>query len=151
MWPDNFSPSPSHAFLRLLYDKGILRRVFTQNIDTLERAAGIPPEKIMESHGSFGTASCVDCRSAYPAQECETQIKAGKIPVFCNKCPGLIKPDIVFFGEDLPERFLNLRKTDMQRADALIIMGTSLQVQPFAGLVDYVGKDVPRLLINLET
>lgn len=61
-----------------------------------------------------------------------------------------MKPDIVFFGENLPVRFFTSMKMDFPRCDLLIIMGTSLQVQPFAGLVSRVSKSCPRLLINME-
>lgn len=62
----------------------------------------------------------------------------------------MIKPDIVFFGESLPERFFKCIKKDFKKCDLLIIMGTSLVVHPFAGLIHMVGKKCPRLLINLE-
>lgn len=62
---------------------------------------------------------------------------------------GLVKPDIVFFGEGLPKRFFD-RLGDLKKADLLLVMGTSLQVQPFASLVDRVAPDCPRVLLNLE-
>lgn len=62
MWPDNFKPSPTHAFIKLLEDKLLLHRCYTQNIDTLERAAGVSDGKIVEAHGSFATASCSRCK-----------------------------------------------------------------------------------------
>ena len=63
---------------------------------------------------------------------------------------GLVKPDIVFFGEQLPERFFELADSDLRQCDLLIILGTSLKVQPFASLVGHVREDVPRVLINRE-
>lgn len=68
----------------------------------------------------------------------------------CYKCKGLVKPDIVFFGESLPGRFFTHAEEDMPKCDLLIIMGTSLVVYPFAALQDLVGDDCPRLLINRE-
>lgn len=68
----------------------------------------------------------------------------------CEECDGLVKPDIVFFGEALPERFFRLVECDFPKADLLIIMGSSLVVQPFASLVDRVKSHVPRLLLNRE-
>ena len=62
----------------------------------------------------------------------------------------MIKPDIVFFGEQLPDRFHSLIGKDFRNADALIVMGTSLQVMPFASLINSVRPQVPRLLINIE-
>ncbi|DBB05735.1 hypothetical protein WJX77_006542 [Trebouxia sp. C0004] len=63
---------------------------------------------------------------------------------------GLVKPDIVFFGEGLPARFFQYMATDFSKADLLIVMGTSITVQPFASLIDKVRSDVPRVLINRE-
>lgn len=69
----------------------------------------------------------------------------------CTRCAALVKPDIVFFGENLPDRFYRLPDTDFGECDLLIVMGTSLEVHPFAGLINMVGKRCVRLLINLET
>ncbi|XP_068854482.1 NAD-dependent protein deacetylase sirtuin-2 isoform X3 [Aphelocoma coerulescens] len=68
----------------------------------------------------------------------------------CEKCQGLVKPDIVFFGENLPSRFFALLESDFEKVDLLLIMGTSLQVQPFASLISRVPTNTPRLLINKE-
>jgi NAD-dependent SIR2 family protein deacetylase len=63
---------------------------------------------------------------------------------------GLVKPDIVFFGESLPKEFFNKLEDDFEKCDLLIVMGTSLKVQPFASLTGLVSKDCPRLLINRD-
>lgn len=68
----------------------------------------------------------------------------------CTKCQNFVKPDISFFGEDLPARFNKLAAVDFIECDLLIVIGTSLQVRPFADLIKRVGRDVPRLLINRE-
>jgi len=77
------------------------------------------------------------------------QIFSDKIPI-CEKCPGVVKPDIVFFGENLPDKFYSSINGDFHQADLLIVMGSSLVVQPFASLVNKVRDDCPRLLINRE-
>lgn len=66
------------------------------------------------------------------------------------ECGGYVKPDIVFFGESLPPRFVNFSRQDCGKADLLIVMGTSLKVYPFAGLINQVPRFCPRLLINRE-
>ena len=76
-------------------------------------------------------------------------IEAGE-PVRCEYCGGLCKPDIVFFGESLPPRFFRLMQTDFAECDLLIVMGTSLTVQPFASIVEAPHARTPRLLINRE-
>ncbi|KAL2763264.1 NAD-dependent protein deacetylase sirtuin-2 isoform 2, partial [Daubentonia madagascariensis] len=68
----------------------------------------------------------------------------------CEKCQSVVKPDIIFFGENLPARFFSCMQSDFQKVDLLIIMGTSLQVQPFASLISKAPLSTPRLLINKE-
>ena len=222
--PGRFRPTPTHHFIRLLERKGLLLRCFTQNIDGLERVAGISPERIVEAHGSFADAHCVACRRQHGIRWWRERIEAGDIPrceavlevkppppapsetdvealrrkleeatlkrkedIFslANQmavarakreveqaeeqmvqaplarakweaepksytCEGLVKPDIVFFGEGLPPRFSYLAARDGAGADLLIVMGTSLQVMPFAGIIGRVGPLCPRLLVNRE-
>ncbi|XP_013410275.1 NAD-dependent protein deacetylase sirtuin-2-like isoform X2 [Lingula anatina] len=154
LWPGSFKPTPCHYFLRLLHEKDLLLRAFTQNIDTLERVAGVPEEKLVEAHGTFATSHCVDCRQKYSQEWIKEKIFAGKDSVpTCEKedCNGLVKPDIVFFGESLPSLFIERVGKDLPKCDLLIVMGTSLKVQPFASLVSRVDPSCPRLLINLES
>lgn len=163
-----------------MHKKGFLKRLFTQNVDTLERQAGLPGDAIVEAHGSFATAHCLNCRQEYQAEELRPRIAKGEV-IRCDKpackktMKGLIKSDIVcellfchytrmilldqstnclacpsVFGESLPATFFQ-RLSDFRTCDLLITIGTSLKVQPFASLIDRVGDDVPRLLINLES
>ncbi|XP_055622969.1 NAD-dependent protein deacetylase Sirt2 [Toxorhynchites rutilus septentrionalis] len=148
LYPGTFKPTPSHYFVKLLQQKGLLIRHYTQNIDTLERIAGISEDKIVEAHGTFFTNHCLQCKIAYPLEFVKEKIFADEIPTCA--CGGVIKPDIVFFGEGLPERFHVLPHKDFAECDLLIIMGTSLTVQPFASLVEYVNDDCVRLLINRD-
>ncbi|XP_068619009.1 NAD-dependent protein deacetylase sirtuin-2 [Battus philenor] len=149
LYPGSFKPTISHYFIRLLHEKGLLLRHYTQNIDTLERVAGLPENKIVEAHGTFYTSHCLDCRKEYSLEYVKEIIFADQIPI-CTECPGIIKPDIVFFGESLPDRFQQCLQEDFQKCDMLIIMGSSLEVQPFASLIDMVPDWCPRLLINRE-
>ncbi len=133
----------------MLQDKGLLLRHYTQNIDTLERIAGIEEEKLVEAHGTFYTNHCVDCNKEYSMEWVKEQIFSDNVPT-CTECNGIVKPDIVFFGENLPDRFHILPHRDFKQCDLLIIMGTSLTVQPFASLIDYVSDNCVRLLINRD-
>nr|XP_020662646.1 NAD-dependent protein deacetylase sirtuin-3, mitochondrial isoform X1 [Pogona vitticeps] len=148
LYPGNYRPNYAHYFLRLLLDKGLLLRLYTQNIDGLERVAGIPPDKLVEAHGTFATATCTVCRRSYPGEDFRGDVLADKIPK-CPICTGIIKPDIVFFGEELPHRFF-LHVTDFPMADLLFIIGTSLEVEPFASLAGAVRSSIPRVLINRD-
>ena len=136
--------------MKLLYDKGRLLKLFTQNIDGLERAAGVPPEMMVEAHGSFATQHCLDCKASYPDDLMKQAIEKA-LPPQClePECNGLVKPDVVFFGQGLPEIF-NLNRTLPAAADLCIVMGTSLSVQPFASLPSICGEGIPRILINME-
>lgn len=147
LYPGSFNPTPSHYFVRLLHDKGLLLRHYTQNIDTLERIAGIPDEKLVEAHGTFFTNHCLGCRKLYSMEWMKDQIFSDHVPT-CEDCNSVVKPDIVFFGENLPETFYTLPAKDFNKCDLLIIMGTSLEVQPFASLIDRAGPKCVRLLIN---
>ncbi|KAJ6779456.1 hypothetical protein PWT90_00761 [Aphanocladium album] len=150
LYPGRFHPTISHVFLSLLAKKGLLHMLFTQNIDCLERAAGVPPEKIIEAHGSFATQRCIDCQKEFPDDEMRTHVQNGDVPRCIDRsCHGLVKPDIVFFGEALPRDFSEKSHMTVM-ADLALIIGTSLQVYPFAGLPQMVRESMPRVLFNME-
>ncbi|XP_019751026.1 NAD-dependent protein deacetylase sirtuin-3 isoform X1 [Hippocampus comes] len=146
LYPGSHRPNYIHYFIRMLHHKGLLLRVYTQNIDGLEKLCGIPDDKLVEAHGSFATASCHLCYTPYPAEEAKRAIMNGDIPT-CTFCAATVKPDVVFFGEDLPQKYF-LHAKDFPKADLLVIMGTSLQIEPFASLVNTMRSTVPRLLLN---
>ncbi|KAM4746953.1 NAD-dependent protein deacetylase sirtuin-3-like [Rhinophrynus dorsalis] len=148
LYPGKYKPNFVHYFVRLLHDKGLLLRCYTQNIDGLERLAGIPPEKLVEAHGTFSSASCPLCYTPFPANEAKECIISGDTP-HCKICYGVVKPDVVLFGEELPSAFSKVTE-DFPKADLLIVMGTSLVIEPFANLVNAVRPSVPRLLLNRE-
>ncbi|XP_060144682.1 NAD-dependent protein deacetylase sirtuin-2 isoform X1 [Globicephala melas] len=179
LYPGQFKPTVCHYFIRLLKEKGLLLRCYTQNIDTLERVAGLEAEDLVEAHGTFYTSHCISpvCRQEYalswmkvkegwggqaaaPAQSLLPPLLPPRSPrsekIFsevtpkCEKCRSVVKPDIVFFGENLPARFFSCLQSDFLKVDLLIIMGTSLQVQPFASLISKAPLSTPRLLINKE-
>ncbi|XP_039767284.1 NAD-dependent protein deacetylase sirtuin-3, mitochondrial isoform X1 [Ornithorhynchus anatinus] len=148
LYPGNYRPNFAHYFLRLLHDKGLLLRLYTQNIDGLERAAGIPPSKLVEAHGTFASATCTVCLREYPGEDFRGDVMEGRIPR-CPVCTGVVKPDIVFFGEQLPQRFF-LHVADFPLADLLLVIGTSLEVEPFASLAGAARSSTPRVLINRD-
>jgi len=149
--PTEFGPTTAHRFVQLLHKKGLLLRHYTQNIDGLERKAGIPDDKIVEAHGTFYTSHCTNftCKKDYNFDWMKEKIQSDEVPK-CTKCDSVIKPDVIFFGENLPTKFFTCASSDFDKCDLLIIMGTSLVVQPFASLVEKPSEDTPRLLINRE-
>jgi len=110
----------------------------------------VPAKKIVEAHGSFAGQHCIECKGDFPDDEMQRMIETQEIPR-CRRerCRGLVKPDIVFFGEALPPAF-HKSIPHLRSADLLIVMGTSLTVHPFASLTELVPEDCPRLLLNLD-
>jgi len=158
-------PTAAHQLLRTFQDNGALLRVYTQNIDMLEAASGIHDGLVVEAHGSLSRVYCTLCKKSHSKGEkqwCKLWEKSAHSPTppssnlpstyMCGsvRCQGLLRPAITFFGEALPTRFHEHCFEDMQQAELLIVMGTTLVVYPFAGLVNQVGPTVPRLLINRE-
>ncbi|KAH3852320.1 NAD-dependent protein deacetylase sirtuin-2-like [Dreissena polymorpha] len=146
-----FKPTPCHYFIKLLEKKNKLLTHFTQNIDTLERVSGLSDGKVVEAHGSFNTGHCRKCNAQYEQEWMRERIFSEDVVPRCTQkdCDGIVKPDIVFFGESLPDKF-RMHIKDMEECDLLIILGTSLVVQPFASLTGRTRKNVPRLYINME-
>lgn len=124
--------------------------VFTQNIDGLEREVGVSDGKIVAVHGSWGSQRCVKCKVAFADEKMKEAVQTGEVP-YCEVegCGGVVKPDIVMFGESL-----NVEYEDLERkageGDMMIVMGTSLKVYPCAMLPRLVEKGVPRVLVNRE-
>ncbi|CAD5218918.1 unnamed protein product [Bursaphelenchus okinawaensis] len=148
IFPGMYQPSISHMFIRFLEQGHKLLRNYTQNIDTLERVAGI--NNVIECHGSFATATCLNCKEKYVSDDIKDDVYAQRV-ARCKKCnEGVIKPDIVFFGEDLPEIFHNQMGEDIDQVDLVVVIGSSLRVQPVSQIPHHVKEDVPQILINRE-
>lgn len=126
-------------------------RNFTQNIDTLEEVANI--EKVVYCHGSFATATCLYCKEKYNVEQLAERMAVSSVPR-CAKCDGedeaVIKPDIVFFGEPLPKTFDDHLDSDTAKTDLLIVIGSSLKVQPVSMIPDLLDPSIPQILINRE-
>jgi len=139
---DGVKPNRAHLRLAQLEQEGKLKAVITQNIDGLHQAAG--SKNVLELHGSILRAYCSRCRKPYPA---ETINKGSGVPR-CS-CGGVIRPDIVLYEEPLDNDTVRSAISYIRNADILIIGGTSLNVYPAAGLINYYrGKKL--VLINLS-
>ncbi|XP_011301759.1 NAD-dependent histone deacetylase Sir2 [Fopius arisanus] len=170
IYPGLFKPSPCHRFIKMLEKHKKLLRNYSQNIDTLEQVAGI--ENVIECHGSFATASCTKCKFQVTAEDIRTDIFSQRIPL-CPKCStnslpslattntsqnytdlvslGIMKPDIVFFGEGLPDAFHDSIAKDKDECDLLIVIGSSLKVRPVALIPSSIPSHIPQILINRES
>ncbi|KAG5991917.1 hypothetical protein E4U52_003219 [Claviceps spartinae] len=202
--------TPTHKFIAMLHQRGKLLTNYSQNIDNLEVKAGLPKSKLIQCHGSFGTATCVQCRYQTNGEAIFPEIKAGHIPR-CPRCiqslnnphgsnkkrkrssgtgpsnsnskrsrrrgrhpssqaqrwcdntsdsdddlpepptAGVMKPDITFFGEALPDEFSErLTKHDRDKVDLVIVIGTSLKVSPVSDIVSFVPQHVPQIYVSRE-
>ena len=120
---------------------GKLKAIVTQNIDGLHQMAG--SKNVFELHGSVLRNYCVDCQTFYD----EKFILESKGVSKCNKCGGIVKPDVVLYEEPLDDNVIRGAVDAISKADTLIIGGTSLVVYPAAGLINYFrGKNL--VLIN---
>ncbi len=125
------SPNAAHKKLAEWESQGKLKAIVTQNIDGLHQKAG--SKKVLELHGSVHRNYCQQCGEFYDAEYMKA---AAGVPV-CDKCGGVIKPDVVLYEEGLDNNVLSESIKCISEADVLIIGGTSLVVYPAAGLIDY--------------
>ena len=124
-------PNPAHEALAELERRGLLDAVITQNIDRLHHKAG--SERVIEVHGSIATASCTSCDAGYPLEQVESLFDSDGIAT-CGLCAGKVKPDVVLFGELLPQSEIAEAERLCAGADLLLCVGSSLEVYPVAGL-----------------
>lgn len=181
--PDLQRYSPTHAFIRLLQDKGKLQTNYTQNIDNLEELAGIKKEKLIQAHGSFASATCRKCGYKVKGTEIFDDIRNQRVAM-CKRCiatlpnaptkkprptkrhstfdedddedddipaPGVMKPDITFFGERLPEDFFDrFTKHDAPTVNLVLVIGTSLKVAPVSEMIHHLPESVPAVYVGRE-
>lgn len=126
----------------MLQIKGLLSLNPTQNIDNLEEKTGMDMKKVIQAHGANRGAHCAKCKHPFDQKTLEQAICEKKGVCYCKQ-PGCkdqkqpIKPNIVFFGEQLPNEFLTLLNPAglMSKCDLLLVMGTALAVAPFSHLI----------------
>jgi NAD-dependent deacetylase len=136
-------PNAAHDALVELERRGVLRAVITQNIDRLHRKAGTGD--LVEVHGSIATSSCLSCGARYPLAEVRERLAADPAGVPRCDCAQPLKPDVVLFGEWLPEEAIDRAFALAAAADLLLCIGTSLEVHPVAqlpGITAAAGGDV---------
>lgn len=131
---DEVSPNAGHLALadleRLVTEKGGSFHLTTQNVDGLHQAAG--SNNVGEVHGSLRRSYCVDCKRKATTKEMKS-FRSGT-PARCSACDGLIRPDVVWFGEMLPAEVLQAGENVARNADVYLSVGTSAEVYPAAGL-----------------
>ncbi|MHA1215235.1 MAG: NAD-dependent protein deacylase [Candidatus Hodarchaeales archaeon] len=138
-------PNDAHKFLVELEKLGKLKAVITQNVDFLHSRAG--SKRVLELHGSGEKATCLSCKKSYHYTEVEKMIDEGGIPPKCPVCQGLIKPNVVLFGEPLPDQVFNEANNEILQSDLLLIIGSSLSVYPAAFLPQQAIRIGSKILI----
>lgn len=141
-------PNAAHEALADLEHKGHVDSLVTQNVDGLHTAAGSDP---VEIHGNGRRVVCQSCDRRFDAEPVYDRVRSGVAPPGCPHCDGVLKPDVVLFGERLPEHAMYRAQSLAERADLFLIAGSSLQVEPAASFPRVAAdKGATLVLINLE-
>ena len=144
-------PNPAHYAIAELERLGKLDAVITQNIDNLHQTAGVPDEKVFELHGNFKWVVCLGCGQRYPFEQVKIRLEAGEEVPQCQACSGILKPNIVLFGEMLPEGVFEAATERAEIADLFMVIGSSLIVYPAADIPARAHRSGAKLvIINLS-
>lgn len=186
--------TPTHHFISMLHRRSKLLTNYSQNIDNLEVKAGLPRDRLVQCHGSFGSATCIQCSHTMAGDAILPHIRAGQVPR-CPRClkaslrnngaslkrkrasnaekkrrrwsdssadddddddddvpvSGVMKPDITFFGEPLPDEFSRrLTEHDREKVDLVVVIGTSLKVTPVSEIVSWLPPQIPQIYISRQ-
>jgi NAD-dependent deacetylase len=137
-------PNAAHMALTFLQEKGYLKEIITQNIDNLHQAAG--SKDVVEFHGNCRRLVTIDHRYSYPVEE----ISLDRLPPRCPKSGNILKPDFIFFGEEIPhEAFVNSVRA-AENAKLVLVIGTTGEVMP-AGQVPVLAKQNRAKIIEVNT
>jgi len=140
-------PNPAHLALAALERAGRLHAVLTQNIDGLHHKAG--SQRVVELHGTLRTLTCGQCFGRVDAEPfVEAFVSNGDMPR-CPQCGGVLKPDVILFGEQLPQRAWLEAHQQSRACDLMIVAGSSLEVMPVAGLpLQAVDRGAHLIIVN---
>ncbi len=141
-------PNPAHIALATLEKAGLLKSVITQNIDMLHTRAG--SVVVRELHGHMRSMTCIRCFHEYDAAPYMEALLADNILPMCE-CGGVLKPNVILFGEQLPFQALQQAKDDARKADVMLIIGSSLEVEPASSLPLIAKRNGSKIIIiNLQ-
>ncbi len=140
-------PNPAHHALVALERAGRLHAIVTQNIDGLHQRAGSDPDRVIEIHGTLFAVECLSCGDRTSMAAALERVAAGEPDPDCRLCGGILKSATISFGQQLSRRTLHRAVTAAAAADLLLAVGTSLSVQPAAGLVEVAARAGARVVI----
>jgi len=145
-------PNPAHYAIAELDRLGKLDCVITQNIDSLHQKAGLPDDKVFELHGNVGWVVCLSCGKRYSIDQIKAKLDENEEIPDCESCHGILKPDVVLFGETLPEGVFEEATHRSYSTDLFIIIGSTLIVYPAAYMpVHAVESGAKLVIINLSS
>ena len=136
-------PNPAHICLNLLEKKGILKDIITMNIDNLHFCAG--NQYVIEFHGNYRRLQCIKCKQVFPFEESILN----ELPPVCPSCRGILKPDIVFFGENIPSQAYQAAFEETHLADVWLVIGTTGEVYP-AAAIPHEAKRLGGIIIEIN-
>ncbi|MBO4204479.1 SIR2 family NAD-dependent protein deacylase [Micromonospora echinofusca] len=140
-------PNAAHRALAALEDDGCAVRILTQNIDGLHQKAGSAPRKVLELHGSMREVHCTTCRVRTPTADTLARVAAGETDPRCTTCGGILKLGVVLFGEHLDPQVVSLAEQIARACQLMLVVGSSLQVEPAASLCAVAVDAGARLVI----
>lgn len=140
-------PNVAHRAVAELERSGVPVRVITQNVDGLHQLAGMPARKVLELHGTARSVVCVGCHARTPMEDALARVEAGEEDPPCLECGGVLKSATVMFGERLDPVVLGEAVAITKACQVFIAVGTSLEVQPAAGLAQVAADHGARLII----
>ena len=125
-------PNSAHLALAELENMGKLKCLITQNIDGLHQDSG--SSNVIELHGTNRKAVCLDCGKLWPIEEVQQWLESGEIDPSCDNCNGYVKPATISFGQSMPEAEMSRALECSTSCDLLLMIGSSLQVEPAASI-----------------
>ncbi len=144
-------PNPAHFAVAELCRLGRLDCVITQNVDNLHQRAGAPGDKVFELHGNMQWSICLGCHQRFPVEQIMGRLDKGEEVPDCEICHGVLKPDVVLFGEPLPEKVFREAVKHASRCDLFIVIGSALVIYPAANIPEYaLDAGAKLVIINLS-
>ncbi|MDL5362490.1 Sir2 family NAD-dependent protein deacetylase [Halalkalicoccus sp. NIPERK01] len=147
MFGPEIEPNAAHEALATMESRGWLDAVITQNTDGLHGEAG--SREVFELHGNAGRVVCIDCGRKLDAEPVRERVRDGERPPRCD-CGGLLKPDVVLFGESLPEAIFAEARRLADESDVFLAVGSSLAVEPAASLPKAGARDGVLAICNFD-
>lgn len=143
------APNEGHLAITALWESGRMLGCVTQNIDGLHAAAGMPTESIIELHGNARMTRCMDCRAESPTELVIDRVTDGEPDPHCVECGGILKIDVVFFGESMPAAEMTMAIALAAACDAVIAVGSTMSVYPASHIpLTAVESGAPLVIIN---